>query len=84
MISAPTPAASPGWPMFVFSEPMAQNCVSSVPRRNAWVSAAISIGSPISVPVPWASTYVTSRASTPATASASVTTWAWPSTLGAR
>ena len=43
--------------MLVFTEPMAQKPLSPVPAsRKAWVSAAISIGSPSGVPVPWAST----------------------------
>jgi hypothetical protein len=56
LINDMMPAASPVWPMFDFSEPMAQNCRSSVLSRYAWDSPATSIGSPISVPVPCAST----------------------------
>ncbi len=41
--------------MFVLTEPMAENPVRSVAVRNALVSAAISMGSPSSVPVPCAS-----------------------------
>lgn len=39
--------------MFGLVEPIAQNCVRSVPLlRKACVSAAISMGSPSCVPVP--------------------------------
>ena len=43
--------------MFDLTEPIAQNRLSVRMRavRNAWVSPAISIGSPSSVPVPCAS-----------------------------
>ena len=41
--------------MLVFTEPTAQKPVSPVPSRKARVRAAISIGSPVGVPVPWAS-----------------------------
>ena len=51
--------------------------------RKAWVSAAISTGSPKAVPVPCASMYVTVSASTCAMPSASVITFACPATLGA-
>ncbi len=51
-----TPAAVSRWPMFGLVEPIAQNCVRSAPPlRKACVSAAISMGSPNCVPVPWAS-----------------------------
>ena len=49
------PAAASRWPRLVFTEPMAQNCRFWVPRK-ALVNAMISAGSPIAVPVPWAST----------------------------
>ena len=39
LIRPPMPAASPVWPMFDFSEPMAQNCLSSVP-------SAVRLGQP--------------------------------------
>ncbi len=42
--------------MFPLTEPMAQKPVASVSRRNALVSACTSMGSPMAVPVPWAST----------------------------
>jgi hypothetical protein len=38
--------------MLVFTLPRPQKPLLSVPSRNAWVSAATSIGSPIAVPVP--------------------------------
>jgi hypothetical protein len=50
------------------------------PRR---VRASTSIGSPTGVPVPCASTYEMSAASTPLRANASAMTFAWPSTDGA-
>ena len=78
-----TPAAASRWPMLLFSEPIAQYCRRLVSRRNAWVSAATSIGSPSDVPVPCASTMPIVSASTSATASASSITAAWPSMLGA-
>ena len=50
-----TPAAVSRWPMLVFTEPMPHHCRSLAPA-NACASAETSIGSPISVPVPWHST----------------------------
>ena len=61
------PAAASAWPMFDFTDPIA-HCP---PRPNACVKPASSIGSPSSVPVPCASTYVTASADTPARSSAS-------------
>ena len=78
------PAAVSRWPMLVLTDPRAQNCVLSVWARNAWVSAATSIGSPISVPVPWHSMKPIVSGSTSATAIASPIAAACPSTLGAR
>jgi hypothetical protein len=49
-----TPAAASVWPMFVFTEPMAQKPRSV--ESNARVRAATSTGSPMGVPVPCAST----------------------------
>ena len=51
-----TPAAASRWPRFVFTEPRAQNPLLAVPTLNAFVRAAISMGSPNGVAVPWAST----------------------------
>ena len=62
-----TPAAASRCPTLVFSEPMAQNPLRSVVVRNARVSAAISIGSPTTVPVPCVSIYEIESASTSAT-----------------
>ena len=56
LISPQTPAAESRWPMLLLSEPMAQKFRRPVWARNAWVRAAISIGSPIGVAVPWHST----------------------------
>ena len=78
-----TPAAVSRCPILVFKEPMPQKAFLAVRVRKAWVNAAISIGSPIGVPVPWASTYEIVSGSTPATSRASVMTRACPSTLGA-
>jgi len=50
------PAAASRWPMLLFTDPRAQNCLRAVPRRKALVNAATSIGSPIGVAVPCAST----------------------------
>lgn len=77
------PAAIVRWPMLLLTEPSEQKLVSAVKWRYACVSAATSTGSPSGVAVPWASTYETLRASTPAERSASSTTAACPSTLGA-
>ena len=55
LISPATPAAASRWPMLVFTEPIAQKPLRAVRARNAWVSAATSMGSPSSVPVPCAS-----------------------------
>ncbi|KGS16772.1 putative mixed polyketide synthase/non-ribosomal peptide synthetase domain protein [Burkholderia pseudomallei MSHR4378] len=51
-----SPATVSRWPMFGFTEPIAQNPVRAVWRRYASVSAATSTGSPSFVPVPCAST----------------------------
>ena len=57
---------------------------SRPPARNAWVSAAISIGSPSGVPVPCASTYeIVSRVDPARAPAPCAMTSAWPSTLGA-
>jgi hypothetical protein len=78
-----TPAAASRWPTFVFTEPRAQKPRRFVVRRNAFVSAATSAGSPSAVPVPWASTMPIVSGSTPAADSASTTTPACPATPGA-
>ena len=70
--------------MFGFVDTSRQKPRSFVDAPYASVSAATSIGSPTAVPVPWASNSWMSRADNPATASASLTTSACPSTLGAR
>ncbi len=44
LIRPAMPAASSRWPMLVLTEPIAQKPVRAVECRNAWVSAAISIG----------------------------------------
>ena len=41
------PAASPAWPMLPLTDPTAQNCLCAVKARNAFVSATISIASPL-------------------------------------
>ena len=56
LISPARPAALSRCPMAGLVEPSAQNPVRSVWRRNASVRAANSIGSPLNVPVPCAST----------------------------
>ena len=76
------PAALSAWPMFDFTEPMAQNCLSGVCWPKAWASAAISIGSPNAVPVPCASMQLMARGSTCARASASSTSCACAFGLG--
>ena len=57
-------------PIDDFTEPRVQKAVSAVSARNAWVSPVTSIGSPSSVPVPWASIQVIDLASRPARSSA--------------
>ena len=44
--------------MLVLTDADRAEAARRVPARKAWVSAAISIGSPSGVPVPCASTYV--------------------------
>ncbi|KGX66079.1 hypothetical protein Y027_1388 [Burkholderia pseudomallei TSV5] len=56
MMHPDSPATVSRWPMFGFTEPIAQNPVRAVWRRYASVSAATSTGSPSFVPVPCAST----------------------------
>ena len=51
-----TPAAASRWPMFVFTEPIRSGRPASRSRPYAAPVACASIGSPTSVPVPWAST----------------------------
>ncbi len=82
LIIPAVPAAVSRCPTLVFTEPSAQNCLRGVSPK-ACVSAATSMGSPRSVPVPCPSTMVTVAGSTSPTASASSITAAWPSTLGA-
>src|SRR6185369_708604 len=82
LISPVTPAAASRWPTFVFTDPSAQNCCNCVDARNTCVSAATSIGSPSSVPVPCASTYVTVSGLTFAIASPCAITSACPLVLG--
>ena len=77
-----TPAAASRWPTLVLTDPRAQYPLRRT-SPNARVRAATSTGSPSSVPLPCASTYPTVSGSTPAIASASSTTSACPSTLGA-
>lgn len=81
-MSPATPAAVFACPMLAFTDPIAQRA-PRIPGPNACESAAISIGSPRCVPVPWAWMYEMSRASTPAMAIASRITAACPSTPGA-
>ena len=84
LITLATPAAVSRWPIVGLMEPSLAKPVRCVLSRNAAVRAATSIGSPIAVPVPCASTYWMESGEIPANASASLTTAAWPSTLGAR
>jgi hypothetical protein len=49
------PAALSAWPMFDFTDPIAQRCGRPPALRKAPSSPAISIGSPREVPVPCAS-----------------------------
>ena len=68
--------------MFDFTEPSAQNPVSAVCSRKAFVSPETSIGSPNDVPVPCASTYPIDRGSIAAAVSASPMTSDWATGLG--
>ena len=55
LIRPATPAAASRWPTLLLTDPTAQAHGSRDDAANARVSAAISIGSPIRVPVPCAS-----------------------------
>jgi hypothetical protein len=55
LMSPATPAAASRWPMLVLTEPTAQKPLRLVRAPKALLRAAISIGSPSDVPVPWAS-----------------------------
>ncbi|KRD23270.1 hypothetical protein ASE41_09670 [Streptomyces sp. Root264] len=68
--------------MLVFTEPSAQRWPSPA-EANTLRKAVTSMGSPSAVPVPCASTYETVAGSVSDTASASATTSACPSALGA-
>ncbi len=83
LMTPATPAAASRCPTFDFTDPMAQNPLRSVFRRNASVSADTSTGSPSRVAVPWASTWPIEDGSTPATACASAMTATCPSFPGA-
>lgn len=80
LISDATPAAELVWPMLPFTEPSRHGSPASPSTRR---SAVTSTGSPSGVAVPCASTRPMSAGSSPATASASATTRAWPRTDGA-
>ncbi len=69
--------------MFVFTDPMAQRPPGQGRSPKTDRSAAISIGSPIGVPVPCASMSPMLSGVTSATSSASAMTRLWPSTPGA-
>ena len=68
LIRLATPAADSRCPRFDFTEPIAHAVPAARPSLITAPSAAASIGSPISVPVPCASTYGTVPGATPARA----------------
>ena len=55
-------------PMFVFTEPIRHRRAEPGRAPRTRPSASVSMGSPTGVPVPCASTYVTDRGGTPASA----------------
>ncbi len=56
LMSPATPAAASVWPRLVFTDPTRSGSPASRCPHRAALSAPSSIGSPSSVPVPWAST----------------------------
>ena len=84
LIKPATPAAASRCPIFVFTEPIAQNPFLLVLLRKALVNAVISIGSPRAVPVPCVSIYEIVSASISAFDKASTMASDWPLILGAR
>ncbi|BCI89834.1 hypothetical protein NIIDMKKI_50400 [Mycobacterium kansasii] len=78
LISPTAPAAAVLWPMLLLADPSAQR----VPVPYTRARPRYSIGSPIGVPVPCASTAPTVSASTPAAANAARYTATWASSDG--
>lgn len=74
LVSALIPAADSACPIADLTEPSAQKPVRSVRALKARSRASTSIRSPISVPVPCASTYPSDAGSTPARSRQSATT----------
>ena len=82
LISPATPAADSAWPMFVLTEPSRNLSWSPRPSDSTAPRARTSIGSPIGVPVPCASTYETSRGCSPASRRASLIKASWARPFG--
>ena len=81
-MSPAMPAADSRWPIFDFTDPIAQRICPPPTRVNASVRPAISIGSPRLVPVPWHSTYPMLLAGKSACLNAASTTDAWARGFG--
>ena len=81
LMSPAMPAAASKWPTLPLTEPIEQ--VPGSTPANTRRRAAISMGSPSGVPVPWASMYWIVSGGTSAIATASAIARAWPSSLGA-
>lgn len=67
-ITAATPLAVSVCPMFVFTEPMRSGSSDALLSLKTDAIALTSMGSPVGVPVPWASKYVVCAGSRPALA----------------
>ena len=68
LIRPATPDADSAWPRLPFTDATRSGASDARPGPITSASAAISTGSPITVPVPWVSTYWTSAGSIPARA----------------
>jgi hypothetical protein len=61
-----SPLVVPVWPTFVFTDPTSKGSVRDLCSRKTEAIALASIGSPVRVPVPWASKYAVCAGSSPA------------------
>jgi hypothetical protein len=83
LMKAATPAAASWCPRLALTAPSTSFWSGRRPSASTERSASTSIGSPIGVPVPWASTKPISRPETPAAASARRIMSAWARPFGA-
>ena len=83
LITPAMPAPDSKWPIFAFTAPTVSGSAKLVCGLYTLLSADTSIGSPSSVPVPWASTYCTSSAAICALANADLITLCCDKPLGA-